>query len=75
MIEYQNTLNQWQMLSQQLREPQNEAEYDQLLEFTDRLSSEYSTQREPMKGLFWLLTTYLNAWEQKHDPWVMKNSV
>jgi hypothetical protein len=51
-------------------EPLTEDEYDSLLEFTDRLSSEYSIQREPMKGLFWLLTTYLNAWEQKNDPWV-----
>ena len=73
MIDYQNTVNQWQNMSQYLREPQTEAEYDSLLEFADRLSSEYSTSHEPMKGLFWLLTTYLNTWEQKHDPWV-KNS-
>jgi hypothetical protein len=55
-------------------EPQTEDEYDSLLEFTDRLSSEYNIQREPMKGLFWLLTTYLNIWEQKNDPWVIENS-
>ncbi len=74
MIEYQNTVNQWQDLSQQLREPQTEAEYDNLLEFTDRLSSEYSIEREPMKGLFWLLNTYLNAWEQKNDPWTTQKT-
>ncbi len=74
MIGYQNTLNQWRNISQQLREPQTEAEYDTLLEFTDRLSSDYSIQLEPMKGLFWLLTTYLNAWEQKNDPWTTQKT-
>jgi hypothetical protein len=69
MIEYHQILNRWQMFSQQLREPKTELEYDELLAFADKLSSEYSIEREPMKGLFWLVAQYLHSWEQKHDTW------
>jgi hypothetical protein len=69
MIEYKTTLQQWQQLSHSIREPQNETEYDELLEFARKLSSEHSIEREPMKGLFWLIAQYLGAWEREHDPW------
>jgi hypothetical protein len=69
MIEYQRTLETWEALSAQLHEPQNEADYLELLEFTRRLSHEHSIEQEPIKTLFWLAAEYLRRWEIDHDPW------
>jgi HTH-type transcriptional regulator / antitoxin HigA len=69
MIQYQRALEHWQALSREIHEPQNEAEYTALLEFTRRLSSENSTQQEPTKTLFWLACDYLRRWERQNDSW------
>ena len=72
MIQYQRALENWQALSSEIHEPQNEAEYTALLEFTRRLSSENSTQQEPTKTLFWLACDYLRRWERQNDSWASK---
>ena len=69
MIQYQRALETWQALSSEIHEPQNEAEYTALLEFTRRLSSENSIEQEPTKTLFWLACDYLRRWERQNDPW------
>ena len=69
MIQYQRALETWQALSNEIHEPQNEAEYTALLEFTRRLSSENSIEQEPTKTLFWLACDYLRRWERQNDPW------
>ncbi|NJK42862.1 MAG: hypothetical protein HC933_00155 [Pleurocapsa sp. SU_196_0] len=69
MIEYKRTLETWEALSAELHEPQTEAEYLALLEFTRRLSSEHSIEHEPIKTLFWLACEYLRRWEAVNDPW------
>lgn len=69
MTQYQRILETWQNLSFDLREPQTEAEYVTLLEFTQRLTDEHSVESEPIKTLFWLACEYLRRWEVLHDPW------
>jgi HTH-type transcriptional regulator / antitoxin HigA len=69
MIQYQRALETWQTLSHELFEPTTESEYTALLEFTRRLSSEHSIDREPIKTLFWLACEYLRRWEKTNDPW------
>jgi hypothetical protein len=69
MTQYQRILNSWQNLSFDLREPQTEAEYLALLEFTQQLTDENSVESEPIKTLFWLSCEYLPRWEVLHDPW------
>lgn len=56
-------------MRREIHEPQNEAKYTALLEFTRRFSSENSTQQEPTQTLFWLACDYLRRWERQNDPW------
>jgi hypothetical protein len=69
MIEYRRTLQAWETLSAELHEPRNETEYAALLEFTRRLSSEHSIEKDPIKTLFWLACEYMRRWESVNDPW------
>jgi mRNA interferase HigB len=68
-LEYKRTLATWEALSTELHEPQTEAEYLALLEFTRRLSNEHSIEHEPIKTLFWRTCEYLRRWESVNDPW------
>jgi HTH-type transcriptional regulator / antitoxin HigA len=69
MIQYQRALENWRALSREIHEPQNEAQYTALLEFTRRISSENSIEQEPTKTLFWLACDYLRRWERQNDSW------
>lgn len=68
MIDYHSVLQEWLVFSKQISEPKSDAEYDELLEFSQHLSNEYSIEHAPMQGLFLLTKMYLQDWEAKTKP-------
>jgi HTH-type transcriptional regulator / antitoxin HigA len=59
--------NQFIMTSQ-IKRPENESEYQQLLELTDDLTERYTLSDPKICGLVDLLFSYISDWENHHQP-------
>ncbi len=51
-----------------IRKPESETDYLELLEFMNHLTDHYNTDLEPHRGLWVLIAQYLFEWEQTNEP-------
>jgi HTH-type transcriptional regulator / antitoxin HigA len=68
-ISTQQAIESWTGLySANIRKPETEEDYLELLEFMNHLTDHYNTDLEPHKGLWNLVAQYMFAWEQTFEP-------
>lgn len=61
------TVQTWQLLYQQLREPTTQTEYAELENFTRELMRQYNIDLEPYQSLWRLAVGYMQRYEQAHQ--------
>ncbi len=62
-------LESWTGLySANIRKPESEHQYLELLEFMNHLTDHYNTDLEPHRGLWNLVAQYMFEWEQANEP-------
>jgi HTH-type transcriptional regulator / antitoxin HigA len=68
-ISTQQAIESWAGLySANIRKPETETQYLELLEFMNHLTDHYNTNLEPHKGLWNLIAQYLYEYEQANEP-------
>ncbi len=68
-ISTQKAIESWTGLySANIRKPESEEEYLELLEFMNHLTDHYNTDLEPHKGLWNLVAQFMFEWEQANEP-------
>jgi HTH-type transcriptional regulator / antitoxin HigA len=68
MMTLQQTVNTWTNFYHDIRPATTEAEYIELLEFTQELIEKYDTNLEPYRSLWRLVSSYLLEWERHNEP-------
>lgn len=58
----------FQQVSGGIRRPVSEADYVELLELIDELTSRYNCNQEPYASLFDIIATYMHEWELDNEP-------
>lgn len=71
----QAALNAWDgVYNAQIRPPDSEESYDQLLGFLEYLTDNLNTDLEPHRSLWVLVAGYLHHWEQSQPPVISESS-
>jgi antitoxin component HigA of HigAB toxin-antitoxin module len=68
MMPLKQTINTWTDFHHNVQPPTNEAQYVELLEFTQNLIEQYDTNLEPYRSLWRLISGYLLEWERQNEP-------